>query len=96
MQCVDRLPDPSRWGPARVRASLEGLLSAIIPFSNRCFPNKAIAIWHQLDDQGHVRLVEVLLYEAGNFENIRSLDRSPQRMVANPLHTMTGENAGLV
>jgi hypothetical protein len=55
-----------------------------------------IIIWHQLDDQGHVCLVEVLLYEAGNFENIRSLDRSAQRMVANLLHTMTGENAGLV
>ena len=30
----------------------------VITFSNRCFPTKAVAVWHQLDDQGHVRLVE--------------------------------------
>ena len=25
---------------------------------NRCFPAKAVAVWHQLDDRGRVRLVE--------------------------------------
>jgi hypothetical protein len=49
----------------------------IISFSNRCFPSKAVAIWHQLDDRGHMRLVERYLKVAGNFANIRSLDRSP-------------------
>ena len=29
----------------------------VITFSNRCFPDKAVAIWHQLDDEGHMRLV---------------------------------------
>ena len=30
---------------------------SIIAFSNRCFPTKAVAIWHHLDDEGRARLV---------------------------------------
>jgi SAM-dependent methyltransferase len=69
---------------------------AIISFSNRCFPDKAVAIWHQLDDQGHVRLVEEYLREAGNFENVRGLDRSPRRLFSDPLYAVIGESAGPV
>src|SRR5215213_1005258 len=47
----------------------------IITFSNRCFPTKAVEIWHRLDDAGHMRFVEDYLREAGNFRNVRSLDR---------------------
>lgn len=68
----------------------------IISFSNRCFPDKAVAIWHQLDDQGHMRLVEEYLREAGNFENVRGLDRSPQRMFSDPLYAVIGESTGPV
>lgn len=66
----------------------------IISFSNRCFPDKAVAIWHQLDDQGHIRLVESYLEEAGNFANVRSLDRSPKRMFSDPLYAVIGESIG--
>ncbi len=66
----------------------------VITFSNRCFPTKAVAIWHQLDDQGHIRLVERYLQEAGNFENIRGLDRGPRRMFADPLYAVIGESTG--
>jgi SAM-dependent methyltransferase len=66
----------------------------IISFSNRCFPSKAVAIWHQLDDRGHMRLVERYLEEAGNFANIRSLDRSPRRMFSDPLYAVVGESTG--
>jgi SAM-dependent methyltransferase len=65
----------------------------VITFSNRCFPTKAIAIWHQLDDEGHMRLVELYLEEAGNFLNIRSLDRSPRRLFSDPLYAVVGESA---
>jgi SAM-dependent methyltransferase len=68
----------------------------IISFSNRCFPDKAVAIWHQLDDQGHMRLVEEYLREAGNFENVRGLDRSPRRMFSDPLYAVIGESTGPV
>ncbi len=68
----------------------------IISFSNRCFPSKAVTAWHQLDDQGHMWLVERYLEEAGNFENIRSLDRSPRRMFSDPLYAVVGESTGPV
>ncbi len=68
--------------------------SIVITFSNRCFPEKAVAIWHQLDDQGHMRLVESYLREAGNFANIRSLDRSPRHMFSDPLYAVIGEGTG--
>ena len=66
----------------------------IVSFSNRCFPSKAVAIWHQLDDRGHMRLVERYLEEAGNFANIRSLDRSPRRMFSDPLYAVVGDSTG--
>ena len=66
----------------------------IITFSNRCFPTKAVAVWHQLDDRGHMQLVERYLHEAGNFEDVRSLDRSPRRMFSDPLYAVVGESTG--
>ena len=66
----------------------------IITFSNRCFPTKAVEIWHQLDDRGHVRLVESYLREAGNFHNVQSLDRSPRRLLSDPLYAVVGESEG--
>jgi ubiquinone/menaquinone biosynthesis C-methylase UbiE len=66
----------------------------VITFSNRCFPTKAVAIWRQLDDRGHVRLVEGYLEEAGNFRNVRGLDRSPRRMFSDPLYAVIGESTG--
>jgi ubiquinone/menaquinone biosynthesis C-methylase UbiE len=66
----------------------------VVTFSNRCFPTKAVAIWRQLNDQGHARLVESYLEEAGNFRNVRSLDRSPLRLFSDPLYAVIGESAG--
>jgi hypothetical protein len=37
----------------------------VVSFSNRCFPTKAVAIWHGLDDDGHAQLVELYLRDAG-------------------------------
>jgi SAM-dependent methyltransferase len=66
----------------------------IVTFSNRCFPTKAVEIWHWLDDRGHMRLVESYLEEAGNFRDIRSLDRSPRRLVGDPLYAVVAESTG--
>jgi SAM-dependent methyltransferase len=68
--------------------------SVIITFSNRCFPTKAVSIWRELDDKGHVRLVERYFEEAGNFRNVRSLDRSPHRLFSDPLYAVVGESTG--
>ncbi|MGE5269366.1 MAG: class I SAM-dependent methyltransferase [Thiohalocapsa sp.] len=37
----------------------------VISFSNRCFWTKAVAVWRQLDDDGHAFLVERYLRHAG-------------------------------
>lgn len=66
----------------------------VITFSNRCFPEKAVAIWHQLDDRGHMQLVEHYLRDAGNWSDVHSLDRSPRRMFSDPLYAVIGESIG--
>ena len=66
----------------------------IISFSNRCFPSKAVAVWHQLDDRGHLQLVERYLRKAGNWNDIQSLDRSPRRMFSDPLYAVVGRSRG--
>jgi hypothetical protein len=38
-----------------------------------------------------MKLVERYLQEAGNFRNIRSLDRSPRLPFSNPLYAVIGE-----
>jgi SAM-dependent methyltransferase len=65
-----------------------------ITFSNRCFPTKAVEIWHRLDDAGHLRLVEGYLQEAENFRDIHSLDRSPRRLFSDPLYAVVGRSTG--
>ena len=66
----------------------------IITFSNRCSPSKAVAVWHQLDDGGHMVLVESYLEEAGNFRNVRGLDRSPRRVFGDPLYAVVAASTG--
>lgn len=54
----------------------------VVTFSNRCFPTKAIAAWHALDDRGRMALVARFFLEAGNWEAIEAFDRSPQGALA--------------
>ena len=68
--------------------------SLIISYSNRCFPTKAVAVWHQLDDRGHMQLVGRYLREAGNWEDVRGLDRSPRRLFSDPLYAVVGRSTG--
>ena len=73
---------------------LKGGAPVAITFSNRCFPTKAVEIWHRLDDAGHMRLVEGYLQEAGNLRGIHSLDRSPGRLFSDPLYAVVGRSTG--
>ena len=41
-----------------------------------------------------MRLVEDYLRDAGNFANIRSLDRSSRRMFSDPLYAVVAESTG--
>lgn len=58
--------------------------------SNHCFPTRAVVVWHQLDNKGHMRLVESCLKDAGSFVHIRS----PRRMFSDPLYAVVGEGTG--
>jgi hypothetical protein len=58
------------------------------------FPSKAIAIWHPLDDQGHLRLVESYLREAGNWRDIQGVDPSPRRMFSDSLYAVVARSTG--
>lgn len=48
----------------------------VITFSNRCFPSKAIAIWHHLNEQERVALVQQFLLKAGGWQDIKMMDRT--------------------
>ena len=62
----------------------------LIVFSNRMFPTKAVAIWRNLDDRGHLELVASYLSATGQFDRIEQLDRSPKRLFSDPLYAVVG------
>ena len=62
----------------------------IITFSNRCFPTKAVAIWHRLTGAGQQQLVESYLTEAGNWNDVRSLTPVPEDFRGDPLYAVLG------
>lgn len=50
---------------AEVRRVLRPGAPAVVTFSNRCFPTKAVAIWQALSGPDQTRLVELYLDRAG-------------------------------
>jgi SAM-dependent methyltransferase len=60
----------------------------IISFSNRCFPTKAVMVWHSLDDAGRIGLVERYLLECAAWAHVRSEDRSPNPGGSDPLYVV--------
>lgn len=65
----------------------------ITVFSNRMFPTKAVAIWQSLDDRGHQQLVRSYYEQAGLFNPVEVLDRSP-RGWSDPLYAVVGRRRG--
>ncbi len=57
----------------------------IVSFSNRCFPSKAVSIWHQLSDMGHAQLVAHYFDGSGVFDTPKTADISPNRGKTDPL-----------
>jgi len=49
----------------------------VVSFSNRCFPTKAVAVWLDISDEQHVRLVQRYFEAAGGFVDVTGEDRSP-------------------
>ncbi|WP_218082450.1 class I SAM-dependent methyltransferase [Anthocerotibacter panamensis] len=48
---------------------------AIVSFSNRMFPTKAVAVWRERSDEEHCALVMAYFEQCGGFINIRSMRR---------------------
>ena len=59
--------------------------SCVVSFSNRCFPTKAVAIWHHLDDTDHGKLVEYYFEEANGFDKPATRNISPNPGETDPL-----------
>ena len=58
----------------------------IVTFSNRMFPTKAVRIWRNSTDRGHMELVVSYMEAAGNFADIRASFVNPdQSPPADPL-----------
>ena len=87
---IDYLTDPIAV-LADVNRVLKPGAPLVVTFSNRCFPSKAIAAWHALDDAGRGDLVAYFFAEAG-FADIVQLDRSPVRG-HDPLYAVVGRAA---
>ena len=63
----------------------------IVTFSNRMFSTKAVAIWQNLDDYDHVKLVARYFMESGGFENIEFIDKSaPTTPHSDPIWAVVG------
>ncbi len=87
--------------PAEVLRDLGRVLvpggPVVISFSNRCFPSKAVAVWHSLDDRGRMALVLRYLHAAGNWTDLEALNRSSPmaRMgLGDPLLAVIGRATG--
>ena len=61
---------------------------ALITFSNRCFPTKAVALWGATGNEDHCRLVAAYLTEAG-WTDVHAEDRTPSRR-SDPLFAVIG------
>lgn len=65
----------------------------IVTFSNRCVPTRAIGCWCLLDDAGHLCLIAQHFIQAGNWADMRCLDRTPPGG-GDPLYAVIGRSLG--
>ena len=65
----------------------------VLTFSNRCRPSRPIACWCLLDEASHLCLIARYFVEAGNWTDIRCLDRTPPGGGA-PLYAVIARSLG--
>jgi len=65
----------------------------IVTFSERCVATRAIGCWCLLDDAGHLCLIAQHFVQAGNWTDIRCLDRTPPGG-RDPLYAVIGRSLG--
>ena len=69
--------------------------ACIVSFSNRCFPTKAVAIWHHLDDQNHGKLVEYYFEKSNGFDKPETHNISPNPGQSDPLFIVQARASSL-
>ena len=70
-----------------------------VVYSNRMFPTKAVAIWQELDDAGHGKLVASYFANSGGWEKPELLDLSPRLgFYSDPVYVVAAkkESSGLI
>jgi SAM-dependent methyltransferase len=65
----------------------------VVTFSERCRPARAIGCWCLHDDAGHLCLIAHHFAEAGNWGDLRCLDRTPPGG-GDPLYAVIGRSLG--
>jgi SAM-dependent methyltransferase len=65
----------------------------VVTFSQRCRPTRPIGCWCLLDDAGHLCLIARHFAEAGNWADVRCLDRTPPAG-GDPLYAVIGRSLG--
>ncbi|MEH6616735.1 MAG: hypothetical protein V7699_02750 [Porticoccus sp.] len=68
---------------------LQSKAPLIITYSNRCFETKATAAWLYLSDDQRAYLIKSFLTEAGCFEEIELMNRSPE--MGDPLYAVVAK-----
>jgi SAM-dependent methyltransferase len=66
---------------------------AIMSFSNRCFPTKAVAIWTATGDLDHVWIVGSYYHFAGGFDAPSAEDISPNPGKTDPMFVVTARKS---
>jgi SAM-dependent methyltransferase len=65
----------------------------VLTFSERCRPTRPIGCWCLLDEASHLCLIAHHFAEAGNFAEVRCLDRTPAGG-GDPLYAVVGRSLG--
>ncbi len=72
----------------QVQRVLKNNAPFIVSFSNRCFPTKAVAIWLQNDDRGHIDLVADYFKRSGGWANVETFEKQGGLFRGDPLYAV--------
>ena len=61
---------------------------AVMSFSNRCFPTKAVSVWTATGDLDHIWIVGAYFHFAGGFEGLAVEDISPKPGETGPMYVV--------